>query len=212
MKKPKTTAAPANTPAVKPLDAKHPYGLPTPEQLAQLAATLARRTDDNPTLLARAALKLWQAAETVHLEATKYYSSPADIAAYKATLPSLPMTRDDFLRMALPNARPEDRERAWKHYNLTLAGKDRETATVAEENAALVKWKSPATPAEYILTLVHFQTWWKKYHAADVSKTRSDIRTSAIKAKAKAKAQAKDTPAAQKAAKKKVEKKPLSRC
>ena len=173
MKKPTTKAASAETPAVKPLDAKHPYGLPAPEQLAQLAATLARRIDDKPILLAYAALHLWEAAEAVHLKATEYYRSPVQSAAYKATLPSLPMTRDDFLRMALPNARPEDRERAWKHYNLTLAGKDRETATVAEENAALVKWESPATPAEYILTLVHFQNWWGRHHAAEVSKARS---------------------------------------
>ena len=206
MKKPTTKAASAETPAVKPLDAKHPYGLPTPEQLAKLAATLARRIDDKPILLAYAALHLWEAAEAVHLKATEYYRSPVQSAAYKATLPSLPMTRDDFLRMALPNARPEDRERAWKHYNLTLAGKDREKATVAEENAALVKWESPATPAEYILTRVLFQDWWGRHHAAEVSKTRSDIRTKAIKAKAKAKAEAKDTPAAGKAAKRKLKK------
>ena len=184
MKKPKTKAATAETPAVKPVDAKHPYGLPSPEQLAHLAATLARRTDESPTLLAHAALKLWRAAETVHFEATEYYVNPPDHAAYKATLPSLPMTRDDFLSIALPKARPEDRARSWKHYNLALAGIDPLKATVAEEDAALVKWKSPTNPGEYILTLIAFQSWWEKYHAAEVSSTRSEIRREAI-AKAK---------------------------
>jgi len=180
MKKPKTKAATAETPAVKPVDAKHPYGLPSPEQLAHLAATLARRTDESPTLLAHAALKLWQAAETIHFEATEYYISPPDMATYKATLPSLPMTRDDFLSIALPKARQEDRERAWKRYNLAKAGIDPSTATNAEEKAASLQWKSPTNPADYILTRIALQSWWEKHHAAEVSRTRSEIRKRAI--------------------------------
>ena len=180
MKKPESDAKPAETPAVKPVDAKHPYGLPSPEQLAHLAATLARRTDESPTLLAHAALKLWRAAETVHFEATEYYVNPPDHAAYKATLPSLPMTRDDFLSIALPKARQEDRERAWKRYNLAKAGIDPSTATNAEEKAASLQWKSPTTHADYILTRIAFQSWWEKYHAAEVSRTRSEIRKRAI--------------------------------
>ena len=180
MKTPKTKAATAEPPAV----AKHPYGLPSPEQLAHLAATLARRTDDNPTLLAHAALKLWRAAENAHYEATEYYIGPAALAAYKATQPSLPMTRGDFLSIVLPKARPEDRERAWKHYNLAKAGTDPSAATNAEEKAASLQWKSPADLPGYILATIHFQTWWNKYHAAEVSTTRSGIRRQAI-AKAK---------------------------
>ena len=180
MKTPKTKAAPAEPPAV----AKHPYGLPSPEQLAHLAATLARRTDDNPTLLAHAALKLWRAAENVHYEATEYYIVPAAPAAYKATQPSLPMTKGDFLSIVLPKARPEDRERAWKHYNLARAGIAPKTATNTEQEAARLQWKSPTNPGEFILDRIAFLSWWEEYHAAEVSTTRSGIRRQAI-AKAK---------------------------
>ena len=181
MKRPKTKGTPAAPtapqPAATPADVKHPYGLPTPEQIANLAATLARRTDENPTLLAFAALKLWQAAETVHLEASEYYLTPDAITAHKAALPILPMTRDEFLRMALPNARPEDREAAWKHYNLALAGIDPSTSTADQDKAARTQWESPTTPAELVLAKISFLPWWNEYHAQQVTGVR---RTAAL--------------------------------
>jgi hypothetical protein len=184
-KKPKTKAKLAKMPAPKSPDVKQPYGLPAPEQIAQLAATLAKRSDDNPTLLAHAALHLWRAAEAVHFEWRDYYRNPSEIAAYSATLPQhFPMTRDDFLAGALPAIRRLDRLRAWKHYKLAQAGIDPEKATVDESEAASSEWKSPENAGEFLLYRIVFLKWWENYHAAEVSKSKSEARKKVIADKA----------------------------
>ena len=181
------------TPSATPADVKQLYGMPTPEQLAHLAATLAGHThldlmqsgdlaqsgDPKLKLLVSAALHLWKAAEAVHLEESKYYRTPdvnsaavAHMAAYDVALARSPMTRDEFLHSALPNVRTEDRRKAWKLYNLVKAGIDPETATADQDNAAN-EWRSPENLGDLIFEEGMFQTWWNKYHAAEVSKARS---------------------------------------
>ena len=176
------------TPSATPADVKQLYGMPTPEQLAHLAATLAGHTHldlmqigkAKLNLLVSAALHLWKAAEAVHLEESKYYRTPdvnsaavAHMAAYDVALARSPMTRDEFLHGALPNARLEDKARAWKHYNLVLADIDPLTATTDQNNAAATAWRSPEYLGDLIFCEDMFQTWWNKYHAAEVSKARS---------------------------------------
>ena len=216
------------TPSATPADVKQLYGMPTPEQLAHLAATLAGHThldlmqsgdlaqsgDPKLKLLVSAALHLWKAAEAVHLEESESYSTPdvnvAVVATEKAVLARIPiMTLDEFLHGALPNARLEDKARAWKHYNLVLADIDPLTATTDQNNAAATAWRSPEYLGDLIFCEDMFQTWWNKYHAAEVSKVRSEIRLKTIELRAGAKAIAKQKAEAKAIAKKKAEAKEM---
>lgn len=181
MQKPTHKATPS--PDAKPEAGQSPYGMPTVEQLAQLAAALAPLAgglsrkplwalDPELKCLPYVALKLWKAAEAVHFEAAQHYISPVEMAAYNATLPSLPGTPEEFLRQVLPDVRPGDRKHAWQHYTLALSGKNFETATLAEIEAAKAAWKPPESHASFILAKLHFESWWKPFHAAEVSALR----------------------------------------
>ena len=164
---------------------RDPYGMPTPEQLATLAAHLAKGSNvtSRPEfqLLAYYAMNLWQAAEMVHHEWSGNYRSPLDNAEYLATLPQqYPILLNHFLIRVLPDARPEDRRRAWKHYNLLQAGIDPKKATAAQDNEAAGKWVSPIGHSDFILKQLHFLNWWKPYRAAEVKKSKSEARQNVL--------------------------------
>jgi hypothetical protein len=183
MKTPKTNKPPQPKQVSKPAKAPDPYGLPNVEQLARLAASLGgaltwepsdRKSRAKLKLRVYAALELWKAAEAVHFEWRGYYRTPVEMAAVHAAMPSYPMALDEFLRRVLPKSRPEDKKRAWKLYNLSQQGKNLDTATTAETEAASKKWKSPKSHAEFVLAQSAFLEWWKEFHAAEVSEGRRE--------------------------------------
>ena len=178
MKNPK--AETTETTAAKSADVKHYYGFPTPEQIAHIAATLAKGSGENPASLARAALNLWNAAEDLHICEIRDYRIPD----YGPPLQSTKLA--DFLRKVLPGTRLENREQAWKHYNLNLAGIDPQKATADQEKEARLKWEPPQNFLDFIDFKNRFLNWWQKYHATEVSKARS--RPGKVKKKKKRKA------------------------
>jgi len=201
MKRPKTEAKSPKTPAANPADAEHPCRIPTTAQLAQLAATLAKDLN-NPfqlsraeaTLLAYAAWHLWHGADRVRNEVARdYYVSPSERAAARevARPKRYPLGKAEFLRIMLPKQRAEARAKAWRDYNLKLAGKNSETATVVELQAASSQWTPIQTQAEFVFSELGFRRWWDKYHAAQVSAGR---RNAAAKRKKKAKKRRKARP------------------
>jgi len=162
------------------------YGLPTPEQIANLAAHLARGTDYNPDLLAHAALKLWMASERVHHEASDYYRPPDAVATIKEGLSNLPQSLDRFLLETLPQTRPENRRRAWKLYNLTRAGIKQDEATAEQETAAATRWEPFENQNDCIVAAGHFLAWWTEFHASERSETNRQNRRQRAKARRKA--------------------------
>ena len=146
--------------ATRPANTKQPYGMPTPEQIATLAAQLAKRPDSaslaksaadhaEHRVLAHYAVNLWQAAEDVHHLMSTIYRSPLEKAEWLATPHDYPKTLKDFLIDVLPSARTEDRTRAWKHYNLWRAGIYPQNATAQQEKEATEKWESPQSLGEF---------------------------------------------------------------
>ena len=190
----KKSIRPDDTRDTRPANTKQPYGMPTPEQIATLAAQLAKRQDSaslaesaadraEHQVLAHYAVNLWQAAENAHHLMSTIYRSPLEKAEWLATPHDYPKTLKDFLIDVLPFDRTEDRKRAWKHYNLTLAKIDPKTATPAQEKEAAEKWESPQTIGKFAMDRLSFLTWWTPYHAAEVSKTKRDARNNVLNAK-----------------------------
>jgi hypothetical protein len=79
--------------------------LPTTQQLATLAATLARNSNDTPHGLVDAALEVWKAAEAALDAEARATDAHAASEAQAAALPMperYPVTLDQFLRLLLP--------------------------------------------------------------------------------------------------------------
>jgi len=147
-----------------------PYGMPTPEQLAQLAAILSKNYKEDLSQLAERALTLWCAAETVHYKMSNHYYSPTKQIEYLNF--NLPTTRDQFLKKALPKKRKEDRLKAWRIYNLIQDRIDPEKATPDQKEEAGKFWRTPKTNEECFEEIQAFLQHWGKYHAGYISKLR----------------------------------------
>jgi hypothetical protein len=96
---------------------------PTTEQLATIAATLARDSSKPPETLAKAAMNLWVASDAQIKEREEtLFLAKMDRAhsRWKATsgkVPKMfPIAFGEFLRLALPKRRLEDREKIYREF------------------------------------------------------------------------------------------------
>ncbi len=111
---------------------------PTTEQLATIAATLAK-SGDRPTVTATRALELWRACESVLAYET---AKPA-----RQAVPAQPVPLEAFLRAVMPQSKTEDRLKKWRDYlrsNVAFCDREqgrepRTTAALESEVARLVK-------------------------------------------------------------------------
>ena len=136
-------------------------GLPTTEQLATIAATLARNPGDDPLALTVKALDLWLAArenlfradhrKAISEQNNCLYMEFGDFSAWisKPDFPSTsgkyPVTRDQFLRVVLPKYknRTADLARFARCFlQDTLADRNGKKPTQDEVNDAYSNWKS----------------------------------------------------------------------
>jgi len=183
MKKTKPKTKPVKTLAAKPAEVEQPCGLPTTAELAQLAASLAKRQDDSALIskvtagmLANDALRIWNAANQIRnfeIRRRNAALNRPERATPWVMFPNYPLTLDEFLRWILPGHRRGDREAAWRHYNLQKAGKTHQTATAAEVTAASTEWTSPQNDEEFMFVHTSFEAWWVPYHNAQISAERS---------------------------------------
>jgi hypothetical protein len=231
MKKTESKTNPAKTPAVKPVEVKSEdwpsdaYGemlteigrmsreespMPTTEQISQLAALLAIGEECEPDELADAAIILWETVEQKlrRRKIDKRIKSIPEKDLQPSCPSSLPVLRDDFLRLQLPHLKYRTGELASvaKAYAKSVIeenlGNTRE-ATPEEISNYYANWKPIETPFDYSMAMFNFIIWFRAYHSTRVSQSRRDAGLKSAQARNEA------TVAAEKSAAKKKLKKRL---
>jgi len=133
---------------------------PTTQQLATIAAQLARLPNDNPAQLVEAALALWEAADKqVEFRNLQDSCLPDQAArdAYIATLPkpkTFPVERDDFLKLLMPTIPAADRARRFRQYLAAWKHDEAEDQIVTR----YAQWE-PLSESDYPHAVEHFRVW-----------------------------------------------------
>ncbi len=175
--------------------------LPTTKELTTLAATLARTSNDNADSLAKAALKLWRAANATLEREAQADARRADVEAEHATLPTpkrYPVTRDAFGKLMLPawqSERTAEVAEALKGYCAMCI--ERDTGQPATDEAVASRyagWRDIDNPSSFAMAARQFLSWWNYHHPAEVSAKRRKSALSRTRRKAAAKAKHKARP------------------
>ena len=115
MKNPNSNAMPAETPAKqKPMIFSDDNQPPTHEQLAMIAATLARKTNEVPDKLVHAALEIWHAAGHKLANMAHVSIVTASIDCFEA---GVIISRDTFFKKLLPASKK------YRTYEVARVGK-----------------------------------------------------------------------------------------
>ncbi|HEY5345963.1 MAG TPA: hypothetical protein VIK62_06425 [Verrucomicrobiae bacterium] len=174
----------------------HPHlsKLPTAQQLATLAATLARQSNNNSDKLCSEAMNLWATAheymalqrlcdkdwqiEKARMDANRI--EPAEPKRY-------PITRDDFCRLVLPKLNGRTGERAsiiktWLSHDLAMSRwmvTDQKspisdfTPTKSEVDDAFAEMqRKPMDYPAYRLRAYSFLEWYQKWRTKETSRKR----------------------------------------
>lgn len=166
------------------------YGeeIPTPEQLATLAANLSRNACDNHDALCSTALNLWAtASKFVYMQkcmAEDFWRDCAD----KAPDPrDFPVSRDEFLRLVLPGKDTGETAalcREWLRFKLAVVG-DLNMDPKCESQPEITKeqidaafgdmQRTPMSQLAYLEQAHSFLEWYRLHNPEHVSATRSEV-------------------------------------
>jgi hypothetical protein len=190
MKKTKPKAKPTGIPTVnksaeKADDLKSPWkemgGLPTTEQLTQIAATLSRNINDAPDALAEKAMKLWLASrkriflaefgDEVGLQNSQWVWDKSRSFSEFYEDPFLPtgdypITRDQFLQTMLPKLkhRTFDLAKIAKAFvRDTLHKRNGKEPTQDEVSGAYGRWRPYENVDQANATAFKFKRWYEMY-------------------------------------------------
>jgi hypothetical protein len=177
--------------------------LPTTEQLALIAATLARNTTDTPDNLTKTAMALWFSArqqifysndenevqlqdhhfEQVMFEQDEYYNEMAGDRHFLPIPDEYPVTRDQFLRVMLPKykSRTADLARIAKAFVCdTLRERSGIEPSQDEINDAYGKWKPYENPDHANAVAKRFEQW-REWHVKQ-ARSAAGLKSAAKKA------------------------------
>jgi hypothetical protein len=158
--------------------------LPTTEQLAMIAATLARNTTDTPDNLTKTAMALWLSArerifysheedevwhqdclmETVLREKSDHYNDQGEI--FRPIPDEYPVTRDQFLRVMLPKykSRTAELARIAKLFvRDVLRDRNHREPTPDEIATAYGRWKAYENAEQANAGAKFFEKWYSEY-------------------------------------------------
>lgn len=151
------------------------FGIPSQEQLAIIAATLARSNDDAPHKLAQAALGIWEACakEIVahssrisarQLEMKEFLNLYEKFLAPQSFSLDGDIPRDVFFRWILPQSRAGDLARIVKAYlRDVLRQSNGKEPAVDEIDQAYGTWKLPLAERKLSEEKVIFLNWYGSY-------------------------------------------------
>ncbi len=175
----------------------HPFlsKLPTPQQLATLAATLARQGNNNLEQLCSEAMLLWAAAhEHIVLqrkcdEDWKVESARQEANRIEPPEPKMhPVTRDEFCRLVLPKLNGRTGERAsiikmWLNHELAMNRwmKTDQKKSVSEfeptkaeiDNAFAEMQSKPMDYPTYRFRAYDFLLWYRDWRTTETSRKRA---------------------------------------
>lgn len=165
---------------VKPAD-RNASALPSTEQLAMIAATLARNTNLNdfmPSVLTKNALDLWLWAqeqisiadidEIAELAAKRREGVKDDLHRYFKPSDKYPVTRDEFIKRVLPQFQGRVKKmaeigKAYRRVGLVdenLINRIWKTPTTDEIEAAYDKWGPFHDHVAAATEALYFKTWY----------------------------------------------------
>jgi hypothetical protein len=157
-------------------------GLPSTEQLAQLAATLARSSQNSASELAKAALTLWKSAEKelkmecLRLAAERQWQAvrPPDSASQSKapivpTPKRFPVTHDEFLRLVLPKLRGRTGEQATVFKRYLRASEGRQDVNEIYKKCR----ERRMTEIEYESAAGQFIRWYTHHRKTSTTAARS---------------------------------------
>jgi hypothetical protein len=194
MKKPESNAKPAETPAAKPGNVKKLHELPTPVELALIAATLARNpTTDTPRSLVDSAMELFYAARN-RVKALEVLASLTPewakdpVFSWESFGDKGPLTRDNFLPMVLPGykSRTADLARIGKAFlRYTLREKNQKEPTREEIADAYANWETYKNPDEANRAAHSLKEWHRQHYIREFRRA-AGLRSAQAKKKRKA--------------------------